>query len=65
MKVLDKKYTMEEFKELLEQAEVEVLANPTEGLKGAENANPTDAIMLMMSGMIVISQLKKKLFGEK
>ena len=65
MKVLKEKYTMEEFKKMLEEAEMEVLANPLDGLKGAEEAKQTDGIMLMLSGMIIISQLKKKLFGEK
>lgn len=59
-----KKYTMNDFKEMFDKAKMEVLADPTKGLKG-EDEKGDARVSLMLSGMILFRQLEKELFGDE
>lgn len=60
-----KKYTMNDFKEMFDKAKMEVLTNPTKGLKGEESEKAEAKVSLMLSGMLLFQQLEKELFGDE
>lgn len=61
---MNKKYTLEEFKEMFRKAEMEVLSNPTEGLD-IEDGDGNTKVVLLVAGMLITTKMRKKLFGEK
>lgn len=66
MKKQVKKYTIEEFKKMLEDAEIKTILNPVEGLNGASELGENEKLLFCVLGSAFLSQIKKILFdGER
>lgn len=62
---MEKKYSMEEFKKMLDDIEMEVLLNPTDGLKGGEKLGEQEKLFFSACGATFLEQIKKKLFSKE
>lgn len=59
------KMTMKELKKKYDEAVMKVLNNPFKGLKAEEEADTKMKIMTIMTGILLLQQLRKELFGEE
>ena len=62
---MENKMTMEKFKEKYDEAVKKVLKNPVNRLKGEEEIDANTQVMMMLTGVLLFSQLRKELFREE
>lgn len=55
------KMTIEKFKEKYDEAVEEVLKDPVKGLKNEKEIDCSTQVMMMMTGVILFRQLKKRI----
>lgn len=67
--MLNKKYTMEDFKEIFDSAVVETLAEPVDDDEMPDDVSDFKKIQfnlqMMLTGTILFSKLRRKIFEEE